>query len=892
MQDTLEKLNCRCCFSKISSYPCHECGFNEEEYQPDPIVLPIGSILQDRYVIGGVIGKGGFGITYLAYDKKLERKIAVKEYYPYGLALRATEDTTVFITGDDGVFHKGADRFYNEAKMIARFNSSPNIVNIYDFFYENGTVYYVMEYLRGRTLRSYVENIGCLTPGQAVYIALQISDALMTAHSESILHRDISPDNIMLCSDGKVKLIDFGAARQVASEYSQTLSVILTQGFAPLEQYQKKGKQGPWTDIYSLGASLYYGLTGCILDDPMSRLEDDKEFEKNPFSVNEELWTVIRKAVMLKIPDRHESAAQFRDELEKLNIAPETVKISEAQIKDTLKRISRSISGKAQPVTSAAHSSEMKTMPVKSSSQMQTMPVKNSSQMQTMPVKSSSQIQTMPVNSSSQMRTMPVYDEYPNKAHSEAPRETADSVKNKLIPVISVLATVVVMLIIGIIVIVVRDDEAEIVYEGTDSASVSAAYDETASEKSSESKTVTSHKSAANEQTEISEKEKPADSSPPPDKTETEPSAASQPKKDEKPKKNELEAPEAPKPESETPKPVTEAPKPVTEAPKPVTEAPKPVTEAPKPVTEAPKPVTEPSKPVTEAPKPVTTEASKPATEYTIAGKTYSVTDKELDWMSVDIQKNTTSEELGQLVYFPYLETLNLNFDELTKEECEKLDLSFLGQLNINHLTISNYRGKDISFLQGFEGHSNFNKLFLNVPNVTDFSVLKKLTQLEQLGLTDCDKLTELSFLKNYDSLKKLAIESPNVKDISGIEYAASTLEDVVICDNEVLTDISPLKKCKNISKIEFISVKIKSFKSLDPLASLPNLRELNLAYCGLTKKSDYDFLNKISTDKNEKIDVWVSFDGSPLEDHDKKTALFEELKNDEEFKKKFVFHW
>ena len=862
MQDTIEKLNCVCCFSKISSYPCPECGFDREEYQPDPIVLPIGSVLQDRYVIGGVIGKGGFGITYLAYDKKLERKIAVKEYYPYGLALRTTEDTSVFISGDDGVFNKGADKFYNEAKMIAGFNSSPNIVNIYDFFYENGTVYYVMEYLRGRTLRSYVENIGCLTPGQAVYIALQITDALMTAHSENILHRDISPDNIMLCSDGKVKLIDFGAARQVASEYSKSLSVILTQGFAPLEQYQKKGKQGPWTDIYSLGASLYYGLTGCVLDDPMSRSEDDTEFEKNPFSVNEELWTVIRKAVMLKVPNRHESAAEFRDELKKLSIAPETVKISEAQIKDTLKKISRSFSGKAQPVTSAAHSSEMQTMPVKSSSQIQTMPINSSSQMRTMPVKSSSQI-----------RTMPIYDESADKARSETPHKTDDSARNKLIPIISALSTAVVMLIIGIIFIVVRDDETEIVSEETDSASVSTAYDETEPEESSE--TVTSPMPAAEQQEQqtetpepkpsepsepkTSEPEKPEPEKPEkdkpegssrPDSTETEPSAAPQPKKDET---------EAPKPETEAPKPATEAPKPVTEAPKPTTEAPKPVTEAPKTTTQAPKPQ---------------------KTEYTIAGKTYSVSDKDLDWISVDINKNTTSEELGQLVYFPYLKYLFLNFGELTKEECEKLDLSFLGKLkSMDNLYIYEYDAKDISFLQCLEGRSNLKRLNLKVPNVTDFSVLKKLTQLEALRFNECDKLTELSFLKNYDSLKEFIIESINIKDISGIEYVASTLEKVEIWSNEVLTDISPLKKCKNITWLYFCNVNIKNFESLDPLTSSPNLDRLFLKDCGLTKKSDFDFLKKSSVDEYEGILVYIGSHSLALD-----------LNEDDEFKGKFDF--
>ncbi|MGN0675051.1 MAG: serine/threonine-protein kinase, partial [Oscillospiraceae bacterium] len=281
-----EKKLCENCFSPMSSDCCESCGFSAEAYSPDPTVLAVGSVLQNRYKIGGIIGKGGFGVTYIAFDTKLERRIAVKEYFPYGLALRSTEDMSVMTTGDADVFKKGAEKFYDEARLIAKFNSSGNIVNVYDVFYENDTVYYAMEYLRGQTLKSYVESSGKLTPGQAVYIAGEIADALSIAHKMNVIHRDISPDNIMLCPDNKIKLIDFGAARQVVSESSQSLSVILTQGFAPLEQYQKKGKQGPWTDIYSLGASLYYGLTGVIIDDPMSRFEDDSVLESNPYSID------------------------------------------------------------------------------------------------------------------------------------------------------------------------------------------------------------------------------------------------------------------------------------------------------------------------------------------------------------------------------------------------------------------------------------------------------------------------------------------------------------------------------------------------------------------------------------------------------------------------------
>ena len=268
---------CENCFSEISSEPCSVCGFCGQEQISDPTTLASGSVLQGRYAVGRVIGKGGFGITYLAYDIKHEEKIAIKEYYPYGIALRSPETTVVSVTSEEtaDVFKKGAEKFYDEARLVAAFNGNPSIVSVYDFFYENDTVYYTMEYLEGMTLKDYVDKNGVITAGQAVLVAERISSALMTAHSSNILHRDISPDNIMICNDGKIKLLDFGAARQVVANASQSLLVILKQGVAPLEQYQKKGRQGPWTDIYSLVATLYYAMTKDIPDDPMSRFEDD-----------------------------------------------------------------------------------------------------------------------------------------------------------------------------------------------------------------------------------------------------------------------------------------------------------------------------------------------------------------------------------------------------------------------------------------------------------------------------------------------------------------------------------------------------------------------------------------------------------------------------------------
>ena len=318
---------CQNCFAEITSEPCGCCGFSSEKYEPDPTVLPCGSVLQGRYAVGKVIGKGGFGITYLAYDTKYDNKVAVKEYYPYGIAMRNPESTIISVSTDESadVFKKGAEKFYDEARLVAAFNGNPNIVSVYDFFYENDTVYYTMEYLEGNTLKDYVAKNGVITAEQAVFLADRVSSALMTAHSSNILHRDISPDNIMLCSNGKIKLLDFGAARQVIANASQSLSVILKPGFAPLEQYQKKGRQGPWTDIYSLGATLYYALTTDIPDDPMTRLEDDSEYASNKYSINSELWEIIYKSTMLKIEERYNNIFEFRTDLSNLSIKPEPI---------------------------------------------------------------------------------------------------------------------------------------------------------------------------------------------------------------------------------------------------------------------------------------------------------------------------------------------------------------------------------------------------------------------------------------------------------------------------------------------------------------------------------------------------------------------------------------
>ena len=272
---------CENCFAPLSGQEarCPYCGFAREDLATrQPLALPIETILLGKYVIGKVLGMGGFGITYLAYDLTLNRRVAIKEYYPSALTGRIPGGASVAaISGEKGQeFERGARKFYEEAKMISCFNGNPNIISVYEFFYQNNTAYYVMEYLEGTDLAHYLlaEGRG-VSDGKLLHLLDKVTDALMIVHSANLLHRDISPDNIFVCRDGNIKLIDFGSARQYMTQESQSLSVIVKPGFAPIEQYQKKGNQGPWTDIYALGATAYYMLTGRKPDNSFERVSGD-----------------------------------------------------------------------------------------------------------------------------------------------------------------------------------------------------------------------------------------------------------------------------------------------------------------------------------------------------------------------------------------------------------------------------------------------------------------------------------------------------------------------------------------------------------------------------------------------------------------------------------------
>ncbi|MCH5212196.1 MAG: WG repeat-containing protein [Oscillospiraceae bacterium] len=315
---------CEHCFAEVPKkmIKCPYClgERNRNEY---PTALTEGVILMGRYAVGRVLGKGGFGITYLCYDLKEDKMVAVKEYLPDSLTHRNSGDTIVSSYNDERgeSFRTGARKFYDEAKILSRFNGNPNIISVYEFFFENNTTYFVMEYLDGVDFKDYIAGRGGkISENEAVYIMDRLTEALMIVHSTDILHRDISPDNIFLCRNGDIKLIDFGAARQVVEEVSKSLSVILKRGFAPLEQYQRRGKQGPWTDIYALGATMYYALTGMIPDDAMSRIDDAS---LDPGGISPELMKILEKMLALRAKARYQNVFDLRLDLSKLGIDKE-----------------------------------------------------------------------------------------------------------------------------------------------------------------------------------------------------------------------------------------------------------------------------------------------------------------------------------------------------------------------------------------------------------------------------------------------------------------------------------------------------------------------------------------------------------------------------------------
>ena len=313
---------CWGCMSEISDNDiiCPYCGYDNKQMMNQSFCLRAGTMLRKRFIVGKVLGSGGFGITYIARDTTLHRKVAIKEYYPTSCAARIVGKNTVAALSEDAEeeYIAGLDRFVNEARRLAVLGDIDGVVRVFDCFRENNTAYLVMELLEGETIKDYIKRKRRLKREEAIAIICIVLDSLQKIYEKNgIIHRDVSPDNIFLTKDKKIKLIDFGAARSTSYNATRSLSVILKPGYAPEEQYRTHGEQGPWTDVYGSGATLYWMLTGVRPQSSIDRLVKD---ELRPpielgVDISKAQQAVLMKSLNLKAKDRYQSAEEFRQEL-------------------------------------------------------------------------------------------------------------------------------------------------------------------------------------------------------------------------------------------------------------------------------------------------------------------------------------------------------------------------------------------------------------------------------------------------------------------------------------------------------------------------------------------------------------------------------------------------
>ncbi|PWC32429.1 serine/threonine-protein kinase [Azospirillum sp. TSO35-2] len=272
---------CPNCFTRRArpdAVTCGDCGFPARSDNRPGVHLAPGTPLHGRYQTGRVLGQGGFGATYLGWDERLQVKVAIKEFYPANLIARIPNTAAVSPFSDEHAetFAAGLAKFLEEARTLARLRDIREIVGVQDFFEENGTAYLVMELLDGRTMKRYLaDSGGRIDVRRTLGVVMPIAKALQAIHDLGLIHRDVSPDNIFLTNAGDRKLLDFGAARQTVRP-GAGLTVILKPGYAPPEQYSNEGRQGPWSDVYALCATIYLALTGRTPPDATARFMNDK----------------------------------------------------------------------------------------------------------------------------------------------------------------------------------------------------------------------------------------------------------------------------------------------------------------------------------------------------------------------------------------------------------------------------------------------------------------------------------------------------------------------------------------------------------------------------------------------------------------------------------------
>ncbi|MFI3326902.1 MAG: PASTA domain-containing protein, partial [Clostridia bacterium] len=318
---------CSGCFEKYDERlsMCPFCGYEEGDEKESNSYLDVGTMLNNKYVIGAAIGNGGFGVTYYAWDINLQQKLAIKEYLPseFSTRMQGKLDIIVFKGEKEEQFNVGLEKFVGEANKLVEFRDTEGVVRIQESFFEFGTAYIVMEYLDGETLSKYLSENPMNSSEKTISMMMPIIQSLKQIHAKGILHRDISPDNIIITKEGKAKLIDFGASRHETATKTRSMSVITKAGYSPEEQYRNSGDQGAYTDVYALAATMYHMITGVKPPISIERNAYYKEKKKDllepilnynkEISENEEI--AIANALNIKIEQRTESMDIFEKEL-------------------------------------------------------------------------------------------------------------------------------------------------------------------------------------------------------------------------------------------------------------------------------------------------------------------------------------------------------------------------------------------------------------------------------------------------------------------------------------------------------------------------------------------------------------------------------------------------
>lgn len=266
---------CPHCMSPANGDVCARCGKNVR-WQNGPGLLPVGTVLRGKksYHIGAMLGQGGFGVTYIAMELTSHRRVAVKEYFPTRCARRSERNSVTItpIQGMESEFDNGHYSFYQEAVMLGNLEGMPAVVQGMEYLEANGTAYLVMEFLDGTPLYRIVDRKGKFLPDELLPRMFPLMRDMCKLHRRGIIHRDVSPDNIMWMPDGSLKLMDFGCAKAMSD--GKLVQKAVKKGFTPIEQYQDDvNLQGTWTDVYALAATIYYCLTGVIPPESIQRYQ-------------------------------------------------------------------------------------------------------------------------------------------------------------------------------------------------------------------------------------------------------------------------------------------------------------------------------------------------------------------------------------------------------------------------------------------------------------------------------------------------------------------------------------------------------------------------------------------------------------------------------------------